>query len=567
MISMRFSQMPYARPDVDQILSDYAQLTQRARTAQNGQELVEVFRAHSKLSDGYSTQATLAQVRHTLDTRDEFYDAENAFYDANNPAVENAKLALYRALLESPHRAALDQAYMPMLTQRMEIAVKSANPEVLELMQQENVLASAYQKLYANAQVEFDGKVLPLPQLGPYKQSLDASVRRAACEAEGRFFDEHREEFDDLYTQLIHNRNAQARKMGYPNYVPLSYLRMGRVGYGQKDVENYRAQVKRDVVPVLSELFKLKAKRIGLEHPTFSDLNLSFKDGNAVPKGTPEELLAKAHRMYRELSPQTAEFFDYMVNNELFDLVSRPGKAPGGYCTTLMDYGAPFIFSNFNGTSGDVDVLTHEAGHAFQAYVAAKQDLPFELAEAGMESCEIHSMSMEFLTSPWHHLFFGPETDKYALSHAEDALFFLPYGCMVDEFQHEVYAHEEWTPEQRNQCWLRLEQEYRPWVEFDGLPFFGRGAGWQRQLHIYLYPFYYIDYCLAQTVALQFFAAHLADPKDAWARYLALVEKGGTVDYAGLVRAADFAVPFEDGSLAPVANTVAAWLKEQQKNL
>ena len=567
MISMKFSQMPYARPDVDAVLAEYARLAQRAAQAQNGAELVQVYREHDKLNSHYATQATLVEVRHTVDTRDAFYDAENDFFDAHNPAVGNAQLELYRALLASPFRAALDEAYGPILTAKMEVAVKSASPEVLELMQQENSLSSAYQKLYASAQVEFDGKIMPLPQLGPYKQSTDPAVRRAACEAEGRFFDEHREEFDDLYTRMIANRNAQAKKLGYDSYVELSYLRMGRIGYGRKEVENYRAQVKRDVVPVLSELFRLKAKRVGLDHPTFSDLGLDFKDGNALPQGTPEELLAKAHQMYRELSPETAEFFDYMVDNELFDLVSRPGKAPGGYCTVLQEYGAPFIFSNFNGTSGDVDVLTHEAGHAFQAYVAAKQELPFELAEAGMESCEIHSMSMEFLTAPWHHLFFGPETEKYTLSHAEYALFFLPYGCMVDEFQHEAYDHPEWTPEERNQCWLRLEHEYRPWVDFDGLPFFGRGAGWQRQLHIYECPFYYIDYCLAQTVALQFFAAHLAAPQDAWQRYLALVNKGGTVDYAGLVRAAGFAVPFEDGSLKPVADTVAQWLRDQQKDL
>ena len=565
MISMKFPEMPFELPQVDKVLAEYAALVERAKNAASGEELVKVFEEHTVLSNHFSTAAVLAEVRHTVDTTDKFYDEANAFFDANNPAVENAKLELYRALLDSPYKSALEQAYEPILTAKMQIAVQSANPEVLELMQEENALTSAYQKLYASAQVEFDGKVLALPLLGPYKQSTDPAVRRAACEAEGRFFDEHQEEFDTLYTKLIENRNAQARKLGYDNYVPLSYLRMGRVGYGQKEVETYRMQVKRDVVPVLAELIKLKAKRIGVEHPTFSDLNLSFLDGNPVPQGTPEELLAKAHQMYRELSPETAEFFDYMVDNELFDLVSRPGKAPGGYCTTFMDYGAPFIYSNFNGTSDDVDVLTHEAGHAFQAYVAAKQDLPFELAEAGMESCEIHSMSMEFLTGPWHHMFFGDQTAKYELAHAEDALFFLPYGCMVDEFQHEVYSHPEWTPAQRNELWLKLEHEYRPWVEFDGLPFYGRGAGWQRQLHIYLYPFYYIDYCLAQTVALQFFAAHLHDPKDAWTRYLALVNKGGTVDYAGLVSAAGFAVPFEDGSLKPVADTVAQWLRDQQK--
>lgn len=561
---MKFCQMPYSRPDVQQVLADYRALTAQAQAAPSGQALVQAYQAHIRLSDAFSTQATLASVRHTLDTTDAFYDAENDFFDQHAPAVGNAQLALYRALLQSPHRAALDEAYGPMLAARMDIAVKSASDELLELMQQENALASAYQKLYASAQVEFDGQVLPLPKLGPYKQSTSAAVRRAAFEAEGRFFDAHQGEFDQLYTELIRNRNAQAQKLGYENYVPLSYLRMGRIGYGQPQVEAYRAQVRQDVVPILARLARKKAARIGVAHPIYSDLGLNFKDGNPQPHGAPQELLQKAHAMYRQLSPETAEFFDYMVDNDLFDLVSRPGKAPGGYCTTLADYGAPFIFSNFNGTSADVDVLTHEAGHAFQAYVAARQGLPPELAEPGMESCEIHSMSMEFLTSPWHHLFFGADTPKYALAHAEDALFFLPYGCMVDEFQHAVYSQPGLTPAQRDQLWLELERQYRPWVDFGGLPFYARGAGWQRQLHIYLYPFYYIDYCLAQTVALQFFAAHLADPADAWARYLALVQKGGAEDYAGLVRAAGFAVPFQPGSLKPVAETLAAWVEAQQ---
>ena len=271
--------------------------------------------------------------------------------------------------------------------------------------------------------------------------------------------------------------------------------------------------------------------------------------------------------MYRELSPETARFIDFMTESQLFDLESRPGKAPGGYCETIPGYGAPFVFSNFNGTSGDVDVLTHEAGHAFQAWVAAGQGMCQELANPGLESCEIHSMSMEFLTSPWHHLFFGKDTAKYALAHAQEALTFLPYGCMVDEFQHIVYSQPHLTPDERNGIWLELERKYRPWNDFDGLPFYGRGAGWQRQLHIYQYPFYYIDYCLAQIVSLQFFAAHLNDPKDAWQRYLALVKKGGGDTYAGLVKAAGFTVPFEQGAIAPVAQQVFDWVKEQNKKL
>lgn len=560
----KFSELPYSRPDVPALLARMDEQCGLARQAASGEALVAAFDEVDRLMSEYSTAGSVCYVRYTIDTRDEFYAAENDFFDENNPVVSDKVLEFSRIVLASPHKAALAAKYGGILLEKLEMNVQCASPEILPLMQEENALVSAYQKLYASAQVEFDGQVLPLPKLGPYKQSTDRAVRKAAYEAEGRFFDEHQAEFDELYDKLIQNRNAQAQKLGYENYVPLSYLRMQRLGYGPKEVQAYRDQVARDVVPVIAKMKERQAARCGLADPKFYDSTLYFADGNPVPTGTPEEILAAGRRMYHELSPETAEFIDFMMDHDLLDVLSKPGKAPGGYCTSFAAYQAPFIFSNFNGTSGDVDVLTHEAGHAFQAYRAFKQQLPGDLQGPGLESCEIHSMSMEFLTSPWHHLFFGPQTGKYALYHAEDALSFLPYGCIVDEFQHIMYSQPGLTPAQRNQVWLDLEKKYRPWIDFGDTPFYSRGAGWQRQLHIYQYAFYYIDYCLAQTVALQFFAAFLKDPQDAWQRYLALVDKAGTATYAGLVQAAGFVVPFEDGSLKPVADAIAQWTADHQ---
>ena len=567
---MRFSEMPYTRPDAQNTAARYRQMAARAAAAGAGGELVELFRLHNQLDDGFATAFRLAQIRHTLDTRDEFYDAENDFFDQANPLVGNAQLAFYRALLANPRKGALAEAFGPILLDKMELAVYAASDEVLELMQQENALASRYQKLKAGAQVEFAGKTLPLPGLEPYKESPDRATRRAAYEAEAGFYDRNRDQLEEIYTRMIENRNAQGRALGYADYVGLSYKRMGRLGYGQKEVEAFRRQIEREVTPLAHEAMKAQFARAGIADPKFYDTAVQFADGNPAPVGTAPQLLEKAVQMYSELSPETAQFIRFMTESGLFDLESRPGKATGGYCETLPAYGAPFIFSNFNGTSGDVDVLTHEAGHAFQAWMAAAQGLCQELANPGMESCEIHSMSMEFLTAPWHRLFFGGDeraTAKYSLAHAQDALTFLPYGCMVDEFQHVVYAQPHLTPAERDGVWLELERRYRPWNDFDGLPFFGRGAGWQRQLHIYEAPFYYIDDCLAQMAALQFFAASLTDRADAWQRYLALVKKAGTDTYAGLVRAAGFAVPFEEGAIAPVARQVAGWCAQKDKEL
>ncbi len=302
-----------------------------------------------------------------------------------------------------------------------------------------------------------------------------------------------------------------------------------------------------------------QAKRLGISDFKFHDNALKFRGGSAKPQGTPEEIMAAGQKMYEELSTDTADFIHLMFENDLFDVLAKEGKAPGGYCTSLPDYGYPFIFSNFNGTSGDVDVLTHEAGHAFADYISHKTIAIDALRCPTMEGAETHSMSMEFLTAPWHHLFFGPMTDKYELSHAEDALIFIPYGCLVDHFQYEMYTHPELTPEERNQTWLRLEKRYRPYIDFDNLPFYARGAGWQRQMHIYGSPFYYIDYCLAQVMSLQFFALSLEDRKAAWEKYMDFVNLGGTKTFIDLAHAVNLRSPMDEDCVKSVCEKTFQW--------
>ena len=393
------------------------------------------------------------------------------------------------------------------------------------------------------------------------RHTADYSILRA----EAGYFDAHRAELDELYGEIVKNLNAQARVMGYHDYSELSYVRMNRIGYGPEEIRKFRDQVANDVVPQLQKVMALRAKRTGIARPTFTDLPIMFKDGNPKPIPGYKARMDAARTMYHELSPETAEFIDFMQDNELFDVESRPGKMSGGYMTSLPSYKAPFIFANWNNTSGDVDVLTHECGHAFEGYVAERDpEVPADLECPGMESAEIHSMAMEFLTAPWHHLLFGRDTDKYALLHAEDSFVFLAYGCEVDEFQHIMYQNPDLTPDERNAEWLKLEKKYRPWIDFDNLPFYGRGAGWQRQLHIYECPFYYIDYCLSTMAALQFFLLSLDDHKDAWERYLRLVRRAGTASYTELLETAGLKIPFEDGSIKGIAQQMTDWLENHQ---
>lgn len=558
---MKFSEMPYRRVE-KAVLDQISRLTERLTCASSAEEAEKIFMESEAISTEVQTMMSLCYIRSTIDTTDEFYAAEQEYNDELTPLLTEKSQEFSKALCASPFRRELEKKWGTLLFTNAELSMKGFAPELVPLLQEENALTSQYQKLYASAKIDFDGKVLTVAQLAPYKQSADRAVRKAAYEAEGSFFDANREQFDEIYDKLVKNRTAQAKKLGYENYLELGYIRLNRNCYGPADVARFRRQVVESMVPVVAEIKKAQAKRIGIADMKFYDDNFFYPDGNATPQGTPEELLAAGEKMYTEMSPETAEFAKLLFGNELFDVLAKPGKAPGGYCTSLPAYKAPFIFSNFNGTAGDVDVLTHEAGHAFADYVAARTIPILDLRSPTMEGCETHSMSMEFFTAPWHRLFFKEQTEKYEVSHAEDALIFIPYGSMVDHFQELMYTHPEMTPEERNETWLKLERQYRPYLDFEDLPFYSRGAGWQRQLHIYQYPFYYVDYCLAQSMALQFWMESVKDWKAAWKKYLKFVGMGGTRTFVDLIRESGLLSPLDDGSIAKIVEPVSKWLKE-----
>ncbi|MBQ1478176.1 MAG: M3 family oligoendopeptidase, partial [Erysipelotrichaceae bacterium] len=354
-------------------------------------------------------------------------------------------------------------------------------------------------------------------------------------------------------------RTKIAKTLGYSSFTELAYLRMMRLDYDRNMVANYRKQILEDIVPAVFDLYKRQARRLGTEKVAYYDKGMEFLNGNPSPKGTKEELIKAAQKMYHEMSKETGEFIDVMVENDLWDLDSKDGKQMGGYCTSIPAYKVPFIFANFNGTSGDVDVLTHEAGHAFQYYLS--KDIPtIDLQWPTMESAEIASMSMEFNAWPWVNLFFKEDTDKYKFLHLSGTLKFLPYGVLVDHFQHEVYDHTEWTADERKACWRRLEKMYQPYIDYEGAPLWEKGCWWYQQGHIFESPFYYIDYTLAQVCALQFWARNQKKDPKAWEDYVALCRLGGTKSFTGLVKAAHLKVPFEDGCLKDIAREADAYL-------
>ena len=558
---MKFTEMPYERVDVEKLKSDIRKVTGDFKAADSLDGVISAMTDMDALMKSYCTMRNIAYIRYTINTADPFYVEENRYFSATAPYIEEALQDYYKALVKTPFRAQLEEKYGTLIFMRQACAIKGFAPEITELMQQEADLEMAYQQIMGKAVIHFEGQELSLAEMGKYVSNADAAVRKKAYSAMGAFYDAKREALDDIYDKLVKNRTAQAQALGYDSYVDLAYIRRER-SYTVEDVRNYRQQVVEDLVPLTVKLKKEQAKRIGVEKISLSDNGTLFKDGNAVPKGTPEDLLNAAKDMYSEMHPETKAFIEFMFENALFDVLPKPGKTTGAYEESLPDYKCPFIFSSFSGTEGDVETLTHEAGHAFADYVASRTLPLLDMQLPTMEAAETHSMSMEFLSAPWHHMFFGEETDKYAYSHLAGALFFIPYGCMVDHMQEICYLHPELTPEERNAKWLELEQIYRPYLDLAGFPAYERGAGWQRQLHLYTVPYYYIDYCLAETVALQFFMASLKDWKAAFEKYLSFVHMGGRKTFVELTKDAGLKTPFEDGALKDIMDGASKWLDE-----
>ena len=558
---MKFSEMPYERPDLAAVKQQFADLLAELQAAPDYAAAREVFLREQTLSKHIDTLANLASVRNTIDTRDKFYDEEMNFWNETLPQLQECENAWSKAMLASPFRKDFAAEYGDLMFINAEIADKAFSPEILPEMAEENKLTTEYGKLIASAQIPFEGGVYTLSQLSPFKNDPDDARRLAAWQAEGKWYKEHQAEFDGIYDKLVHLRDTMGKKLGYEGYTTLGYYRMGRNCYTKADVEKFRAAVVKYLVPLADSIYREQAKRLGKQYPmNFADNALMFRSGNPTPCGDADAIVAQGKKFYDELSPETSEFFNKMLDDQLMDLLSTPGKAGGGYCTGLGDYAVPFIFANFNGTQHDVEVVTHEAGHAFAAYMNRNR-IPYATVWPSMEGCEVHSMSMEFFAWPWAEGFFGKDARKFRYSHLAGALTFIPYGTMVDHFQHIVYEKPDMTPKERHGVWKELLGVYMPWMQLgDEIPFYGEGEGWQRQMHIYQSPFYYIDYCLAQAVSLQFWAMLQKDRTDAWNHYMAYTLQGGSRVFTELLKNAGLTSPFEESCLRGVCETAKQWL-------
>ena len=555
---MKFSEYKYERIDVNKVKEEFEKATQIVKESSDFDEVVSVILHINELKKEIDTSSTLCSIRYSINTNDEFYIKEQDFIDENEPIIDGFVNEFNKALVKSPIVDKLKERFGKKVFNEIELSLKVFSEEIIPLLQEENKLCSAYSKLIASAKIEFDGKVLNLSQLAPYAESPDRNVRKKVEELVGEYTKENEDKFDDLYDRLVHLRDEMAKKLGFKNAIDFSYARLGRLDYDSKMVEGYRNEIYHELVPLVNKMYEDQRVRLGLDKLMNYDLSYEFKSGNPMPIGTPSELVEKASKMYHEMSKETGEFFDFMQSHELMDLVAKEGKTSGGYCTFIPKYSSPFIFSNFNGTSGDIDVLTHEAGHAFQVYSSRNAEL-IENLWPTLEACEIHSMSMEFFAWPWMELFFGKDTNKRLFSHMSGTITFIPYGASVDEFQYEVYLHPEMTKEERKECWRRIEKKYCPWKVYTH-PMLEKGTRWFRQGHIFETPFYYIDYTLAQVCAQEFWIKDQENHEAAWQDYYNLCKVGGEKTFLDLLKVANIKNPFEKGTIKFVTEKLKAYL-------
>lgn len=544
-----FSTLEYKRPDFQEFAAFAKKTRERIEGAGSYAEIKEALLSFDGKKKDFSTDVTIASIRHTLDTRDKFYEGENEYIEETFPTIMPCLLAVDEALMNSPFRADFEKEYGRQYLAQKELEKKAFCEANIPLMQREAKLASEYEKMMATAEISFDGKVLNLFGVQKYFEHEDREVRKGAVRAYSDFYHKNEQRLEEIWEELLSIRNEMGRNLGYEDYIPVGYMKQGRTDYGQKEVESFREQVRTVIVPICERLYEAQAKRLGVEKLAFYDEKRIFPDGNAVPAGDDDFMVREAAKMYHEMSPETGEFIDFMIQHELMDLKNKPGKAATGYMTDLQRYQAPFVFSCFNQTIGDMGVLTHELGHAFAGFMAMRSQPLSDYYSESTDIAEIHSMSMEQFAYPYAERFFGDGAEKFLFAHLQEAVTFVPFGVAVDEFQHICYANPDLTPRERTLAWKKLEAKYMPWRTYEPDDFFDRGGWWYHKLHIFLYPFYYINYTLTTMGAMEFKKKEREDHKSAWKDYLNLCKCGGSMSYLETLRYAGVSNPFEAGSV------------------
>ncbi|NRB75284.1 MAG: M3 family oligoendopeptidase [Verrucomicrobiales bacterium] len=555
-----FAEYSVPQPDLEESRATYQALQERLEKADSVERCLEVARDLDRELCAFSEWASLANIRFQQDTRNEACQADKDQLDEIAPKFAELANTLKEALLKSPFRSELEAALTKTLFAKWECHTRGFSPVIEEDLAAEAKSQSEYTALTASAEIQFGGESLTLSELGKFQDDADRKTRESACRANSKWFADNAEALDRIYDDQVALRHTMATKLGYKTFTELGYLWMTRIGYGPDEVATFRNEVRDKVVPLAQEIAEKQRTTLGLDSLMYWDRAVYSNGGNPKPLGGHDWMVDRATEMFSEMGHGLDSFFEEMKARGAMDLKSRKGKAGGGFCDFLHGFEFPFIFANFNGTRGDVDVFTHEVGHAFQSYSSRNQPMS-EIVWPTTEACEIHSMGLEFLTWPHMDKFYGEEAaEELRRVHLSAMIQFLPYGVSIDHFQHLVYDNPGASPQERNEMWQEIEATYLPWWNYGDLPAESSGRVWQQKRHIYMCPFYYIDYCLALTGALQFWSKSRADAEGALVAYGDLCQLGGSRDYSGLLDSAGLQSPFEAGCLDAVMEDAKSYL-------
>jgi M3 family oligoendopeptidase len=555
MDSLSFDQITTATPDLAEYTAEHNAAEAAYERASSPEERLAAICRWDDLRRRRETWDALVNLRFNQDTRNEAYKRARDQADELRPKFIELDVRLKRKLVHSPHRAELEARFGRQAPALWESEITTYDPVIEQDVVEEAKLGAQYTELLAAAKFEFQGESHNLSGLAKFHEDPDRGVREATERLCWQWFADQRAALDEIFDRQVKLRDGMAKKLGFDDFVGLGYKRMCRIDYDRVDVERFRAAVREHVVPLSVELRRRQAAKLGLDPLMFWDEGIYDPAGNPAPQGDHDWMLGQAQQMFDELGGGMGDFFRQMHEGGFLDLKNREGKAGGGFCTSFPSYGFPFIYANFNGTKGDVEVFTHEVGHAFQCYQSRRQPL-IDYLWPTFESCEIHSMGLEYLTWPHMEKFFGDGAERFRRIHLMQGMLFLPYGVAVDHFQHLVYESPRATPAERHAMWQEVERMYLPSCNYGDLPHVRDGGRWQYKRHIYLSPFYYIDYTLALTCALQFWLRARRDLRATMDSYVALCRRGGEAPFQELARSAGLDSPFEAGCLAEVVGEV-----------
>jgi len=514
-------------------------------------------RSWSTLEELIGEASAQAMIAYTIDTADPEKEADHLRFSTQVlPRADERSVGLARRLVEVGYSSPA----LAMTIARFRTSIEIFREENVPLFSELEQLGARYQRITGSMTAEWEGVELPLPQLQPFLKSPDRAARERAFRALARPYVEQREALASLFDRMYDLRQRVARNAGFANFRDYIFPAKFRFDYTPADCERFHHAVEEAVTPAVERILEHRRQQLGVERLRPWDLSVdiyrseplrAFADGRG--------LATAAHRVFAAVHPELGRLFQVMIDESLLDLESRKGKAPGGYCETLHFRGRPFIFMNSVGLADDVMTLLHEAGHAFHSFAAHAHPLIWQ-RHPGSEAAELASMSMELLAQ--RHLggpagFFSPVDALHArLEHLEDILVSLVHIASVDAFQTWIYTSGQGQDaEARDRAWLRIRSRFERGPEWSDLER-ERVARWYRQLHIFMYPFYYIEYGIAQIGALQVWRNSLTDPCRAVTQYREALAAGAVQSLPEIYRVAGAGLSFDAGLLGELVQLV-----------